>query len=344
MKRSRYVGYSFVAIWCVLGLMMGAFPLYAQAGGMYTVQAGDTLFGVARRYGVSVEGLAQANGLVWTAWLVVGQRLVIPGLVTAPPASSPPPDGDLYIVRPGDTLTIIAIRKGVDSGELAALNGLRWNAWVFVGQCLQIPGYTMESESPLNEVLPMVTPDIMPTMDGVYIVQLGNTLFSIARVHDTTVAALRATNGLVSNIIYVGQELVIPNDDVVPAPVPPPQHGLHGEKWIDVNLTTQTLTAYEGQVPVYSVLVSTGLGATPTVVGDYKIYAKYAAVTMSGVGYNLPNVPWIMYFHRGYGIHGAYWHTNFGAPMSHGCVNMAPTEAQWIYNWAPMGTKVVTHH
>ena len=50
------------------------------------------------------------------------------------------------------------------------------------------------------------------------------------------------------------------------------------------------------------------------------------------------------YFYKGYGIHGAYWHTNFGAPMSHGCVNLSLADAEWFYNWAPMGTKVVTHY
>ena len=64
---------------------------------------------------------------------------------------------------------------------------------------------------------------------------------------------------------------------------------------------------------------------------------------MSGPGYNLPNVPWTMYFHGGYAIHGTYWHNNFGRPMSHGCVNMKTPEAKILFQWAPKGTLVVVH-
>ena len=87
-------------------------------------------------------------------------------------------------------------------------------------------------------------------------------------------------------------------------------------------------------------VVSTGLPATPTVQGDYNVYVKYAAQTMSGPGYYLPDVPWVMYFYSGYGIHGTYWHNNFGQPMSHGCVNLPTPEAEWFYNWAEVGTPV----
>jgi lipoprotein-anchoring transpeptidase ErfK/SrfK len=95
---------------------------------------------------------------------------------------------------------------------------------------------------------------------------------------------------------------------------------------------------------VRSSLVSTGLPRTPTVTGSYRIYAKYASSTMSGPGYYLPNVPYAMYFYRGYSIHGTYWHSNFGHPMSHGCVNMLTSEAQWLYNWASVGTLVKVHY
>lgn len=60
--------------------------------------------------------------------------------------------------------------------------------------------------------------------------------------------------------------------------------------------------------------------------------------------YFLPAVPYVMYFHGNYGLHGTYWHNNFGQPMSHGCVNLPTDAAQWLFNWAPIGTKVVTHY
>jgi lipoprotein-anchoring transpeptidase ErfK/SrfK len=79
-------------------------------------------------------------------------------------------------------------------------------------------------------------------------------------------------------------------------------------------------------------------------VGTFTIYAKYELAPMSGPGYYLPNVPYIMYFYRGYGLHGTYWHSNFGQPMSHGCVNLATPDAQWLFNWADVGATVITHY
>ena len=114
--------------------------------------------------------------------------------------------------------------------------------------------------------------------------------------------------------------------------------------WRGFLLTTQRVTAYQGQTAVYSALASTGTWRTPTVVGTYQIYVKYRYTPMSGPGYYLPNVPHTMYFYRGYAIHGAYWHNNFGTPMSHGCVNLSLADAEWFYNWASVGTRVVSHY
>jgi lipoprotein-anchoring transpeptidase ErfK/SrfK len=89
-----------------------------------------------------------------------------------------------------------------------------------------------------------------------------------------------------------------------------------------------------------TVIVSTGLWGTPTVQGDYRIYWKLTSQTMSGPGYYLPGVPWVMYFYQGYAIHGTYWHNNFGQPMSHGCVNLPTDQAEWFFRWAEVGTPV----
>jgi lipoprotein-anchoring transpeptidase ErfK/SrfK len=106
------------------------------------------------------------------------------------------------------------------------------------------------------------------------------------------------------------------------------------EKWIDVDLTHQRMTAYEGNTPVFQALVSSGLPNTPTVVGQFHIYWKLSSTDMAGPGYYLPGVPYTMYFYRGYALHGTYWHNNFGRPMSHGCVNLRTEDAQWLFNWA----------
>ncbi len=114
---------------------------------------------------------------------------------------------------------------------------------------------------------------------------------------------------------------------------PPSGPGANGEKWIDVDLTKQQLTAYEGNAPVYQALVSTGLPGTPTVIGQFRIYWKLVATDMAGPGYYLPAVPYTMYFLRGYSLHGTYWHHNFGQPMSHGCVNLRTEDAKWLFDW-----------
>ena len=106
------------------------------------------------------------------------------------------------------------------------------------------------------------------------------------------------------------------------------------EKWIEVNLNTQQITAWEGSTPVFTFIGSTGLPNTPTVLGEYNIYWKLESTVMAGPDYYLPEVPYTMYFYNGYALHGAYWHNNFGQPMSHGCVNLDPGDAQQLFEWA----------
>ncbi len=117
-------------------------------------------------------------------------------------------------------------------------------------------------------------------------------------------------------------------------------------KRIEIDLTNQRLYAYEGNRQVYNFLISSGKwGRTPT--GTFKIWIKLRYAKMEGGSrarrtyYYLPNVPYIMYFYnaripkiRGFGIHGTYWHDNFGAPMSHGCINMKTEEVGQLYYWA----------
>ncbi|MBD1872991.1 L,D-transpeptidase [Nodosilinea sp. FACHB-131] len=116
------------------------------------------------------------------------------------------------------------------------------------------------------------------------------------------------------------------------------------ERWFQIDLSSQRLTAWEGDTPVYAVIVSTGKRSTPTVTGVFEVQSMHRTTRMRGADYDVPDVPWTMYFYRGYAIHGAYWHHNFGTPVSHGCVNVAVDHAQWLYNWADLGTPVVVQH
>ncbi len=119
---------------------------------------------------------------------------------------------------------------------------------------------------------------------------------------------------------------------------------VYGERWIDVDLSQQRVYAYEGETLMNSFVVSTGTWQTPTVTGTYKIWIKLRSTTMTGPGYYLPNVPYTMYFYKGYGLHGTYWHNNFGTPMSHGCVNLSIPDAAWLYDFAVVGTTVNVHY
>jgi hypothetical protein len=115
-------------------------------------------------------------------------------------------------------------------------------------------------------------------------------------------------------------------------------------KWIDVSIPKQTLVAYEGVTPVYATLVSTGIGGTAdpkethaTVQGAFKIYEKHTTVTMdnreTSDSFDLRDVPFVQYFNEGYALHAAYWHDDFGRAHSHGCVNLAPRDAAWLFRW-----------
>ena len=115
-------------------------------------------------------------------------------------------------------------------------------------------------------------------------------------------------------------------------------------RWIEVNLSQQQIYVYEDDVLINSFIVSTGLVDTPTVTGEYRIYVKVPMQNMSGPGYYLTDVPWVMFFYEDYGFHGTYWHNNFGTPMSRGCVNLSVEDAAWLYDWASVGTRVSVHY
>ena len=111
-----------------------------------------------------------------------------------------------------------------------------------------------------------------------------------------------------------------------------------GAKWIHVDLPEQTLVAYEGDRPVYATVISSGKEGYEPPAGLFKVQQKYISTTMNATDpidgfYEVEEVPWTLYYHRGYALHGAYWHTDFGKVRSHGCTNIAPVDARWLYYW-----------
>ena len=124
-----------------------------------------------------------------------------------------------------------------------------------------------------------------------------------------------------------------------------------GEKWVDVNLTDSTPTAYEGQKVVYGpILINHGGVGHETVTGTYKIYLRYQAQDMGCTPewpYCERGVPWVSYWHDSYALHGAPWVKEFGIgtdESSHGCINIPVPDAQAIWQWSEIGTTVVTHY
>jgi len=131
------------------------------------------------------------------------------------------------------------------------------------------------------------------------------------------------------------------------SPGPMPTDLKPNERWIDVNLTTQTVVAFEGEKPIYATMISSGRESkikdkyhrTPT--GEWRIREKHITTTMDGDGtaagdlpYSIEDVPYVMYFFRSYALHGAFWHANFGSQMSHGCVNLSPLDAKYLFFFA----------
>jgi hypothetical protein len=121
-------------------------------------------------------------------------------------------------------------------------------------------------------------------------------------------------------------------------PVDPPTVYYSGH-WVDVDLSAQVVTLFDGTTPVKRILVSTGKPSTPTRIGTFKVYAKVRKQWMG----DTPNVTWVAYFDGGIATHTAWWHNNFGQVMSHGCVNMREADAKFTYDWVKIGTVVVVH-
>lgn len=285
-------------------------PLVAAAPVVHEIQRGEILSQIAGQYGVTVEAVMQANGISNPNRIVVGEELQIW------PSSE-------YLEQQEALEEILASEES-----------------------------TTESSGIIPTPSSNTTANTQPREE--YTVQAGEYLSSIARKFGVSWVALAELNGISDpNTVYAGMTLLIPNGsdvlsqnasfasytNIQPATSDPGARLGVGRE-IVVVLSTQMTYAYEDGVLQHSALASTGLPATPTVQGDFKVWNKTRSQTMTGPGYYLENVEWVMYFHQGYGLHGTWWHNNFGQPMSHGCVNLTNEDAKWFYEFASVGTPV----
>jgi lipoprotein-anchoring transpeptidase ErfK/SrfK len=130
--------------------------------------------------------------------------------------------------------------------------------------------------------------------------------------------------------------IVLPDEQTLLSPAVPEE-----EKRVYVDLANQTVTAFEGDKPVFIARCASGAKGTGTPPGDFRTYHKGPSVHMTNQGdgtentYHLPGVPWVSFFTgTGVAFHGTYWHNDYGRPSSRGCVNLAPADAKFMYRWS----------
>jgi len=327
---------------------------FAEEPVTHVVASGDTLFRIALRYGVSMDELAAANDIVDPTRIFSGQTLVIPGLSTPDvdtevvenPLIAPTPI--IHVVQRGETLGDIAQAYSTTVQQILDANNIANQNRILAGQELQI----WTADATHNAEAIAIDIEATPIPEVVHVVQPGEYLAGIARSYGISWTLIAEANSITDpNRVEVGMELIIPSSAasaeivsdlgivVPPADAEPGAHWGVGRELV-VDLSQQKAYAYEDGVLMHSAVVSTGLPGTPTVQGEYAIWHKTEEQTMSGPGYYLPGVKWVMYFYQGYGFHGTYWHDNFGQPMSHGCVNMTDSDAKWFYDFASLDTPV----
>lgn len=325
-------------------------PLSASAEEtIHIVQPGETLYRISTNYGVSMDVIAQANNISNRERIFAGTQLVIPDLSEAVENPLIAAEPEHHVVQSGETLASIANRYGLTVQQIAQINNISNPNNIQRGQTLTV--FT-SSENTTTSGSAGNAPFEVPLGVGTpYVVQPGEHLAEIAQRFGVTWPAIVQANKITDpNLVEAGQVIIIPDARtvtdlgiIIPMELAPnaPAAAVSVGKEIIVDLSDSRIYAYEDGRLVRTVLGSMGLPATPTVKGNFKVQRKYPSQLMSGPGYYLPNVQWIMYFYAGYAIHGAYWHNNFGQPMSHGCVNLPNEEALWFYEWASVGTPVL---
>jgi hypothetical protein len=181
------------------------------------------------------------------------------------------------------------------------------------------------------------------TTPGLNAKATGNTWyrFNVVQIYDA-----QKVDGITWDLVAPNEWLDAVNVRRVDPHTNAPQ-GVTGNRWIEVNLAEQTVSVYDKNRLIFATMASTGVDHFWTRPGVFQIQKKLDATTMSNSiqddFYYLEDVPWTMYFDEGRALHGAYWHNRFGYRFSHGCVNLSPGDAQWLYNWANVGEFVYVY-
>lgn len=322
-------------------------PLIAPPAMQHTVRYGETLATIAASYGLTLDQVMRMNDLANPDFITAGEVLQIWTVEAQPDAVEAAPDVPEIIVEPATPTplpTPTSVPTVAPEPEATADVSVETET-------------TPEAESAAEtaaEATEVTTdaPDLLESDEPiVHLVQPGEVLSAIARNYGVDWAQIAAENNLTNpNNIRVGQALRIPgtrrppidtsNLNLITDVLDEPGAKVGSGRELVVDISQQRAYAYEDGELIHAATVSTGLPATPTVTGSFRIYRKYDSQTMSGPGYWLPNVQWVMYFYAAYAFHTAYWHDNFGQPESHGCVNMRLEDARFFYDFAAIGTPV----
>ena len=317
--------------------------------------------------------MSKANSMnkVWRAGLCAALLLV--ALVPAPANAQQP---TYHTVQPGENLFRISLKYGISWPELMRANNLA-NSNVYVGQLLLIPvagasaieptatpipvetasaeeapqTAPVEEAEPASEVETIAAPEVTASS---YVVQRGETLFRIAVRYGTSTAALAQANGIANaNFVYAGQTLTIPRGSPLAvaeqAPAPSAPTVPQTSKRIVIDISEQHMYVYEGDILLWSWVVSTGLAGQDTAPGSYHVQSKFE--NAYGGNWNIWMPHWLGIYWAGSlenGIHALpilsngsrLWAGVLGTRVSYGCVVLGIVEAETLFNWAEIGTEV----
>ena len=305
------------------GLLFLPRPAYAQEGPViHVVQKGETLYEIARRYGVSVQQIIELNNLRQGNRIYANQRLII-----KPGSSSP--DSTIYVVKRGDTLMGIARKFGTSIAAIQRINQLNGPV-IYVGQRLKIPQTT--------------TPNNPTKKSIVHTVRRGETLSQIAAYYGVTVDQIRQLNNLKKgDILRVGQKLIISGK-------PNKKRASKGQKKFVVDISEQRCWRYEGDKLLNTWRCSTGRNNS-TKTGRFRVQSKIRKAY--GSTWNIWMPWWLGIYWSGpveNGIHGLPWNAKTGArtwaglvgtPITYGCVMLNDKAAETLWRWADIGTLVI---
>lgn len=340
--------------WLVMSVLVATISVCAAQSSdqlVHVIQPGENLFRISLRYGMTVDDLMAANNLSDPHTIYAGQRLIIPTELEPEVLDQSMATGAAvaYVVRPGDTLTAIALQHRVTIWMIVQVNGLSNPHVVYSGQELLIPlslsdeslqNSPAEDSSSSTDLPAPVDDDPLRTADT-YVVQPGDNLYRIAQRFSTTVAALAYLNGITNpSQIQVGQILHLAGDAPAVA---------EGQKQIVIDLSEQHLYAYQGDQMVFSFVASSGAAPTFTRVGEFRVQSKIP--NAYGATWDIWMPYWLGIYWAGgseNGIHAlpilsngqTLWAGYLGTPISYGCIVLGTYEASLLYDWADMGTPV----